>query len=155
MSVATETERKIEQPTLYRRFNRLLERYLPAGLYQRSLLILCVPIVLLQSIMVDIVLDRHWDSVTRVLARSLAREISMIIELYDRSDKSPQSVTELQDLINDRLHLRLTVDRDAELPAPRPAPWLSIVVTRLTRFLDRETGRPFWIDTTSHSKYVE
>jgi two-component system osmolarity sensor histidine kinase EnvZ len=155
MSVVTETDRKIEHPTLYRRFNRLLERYLPAGLYQRSLLILCVPIVLLQSIMVGIVLDRHWDSVTRVLARSLAREISMIIELYDRSDKSPQAVTDLQDLINERLHLSLSVDRNAELPAPRPAPWLSIVDTRLTRFLDRETGRPFWIDSTSHTKYVE
>jgi two-component system osmolarity sensor histidine kinase EnvZ len=155
MSAATETDRKIEHPTLYWRFNRFLERYLPAGLYQRSLLILCVPIVLLQSIMVGIVLDRHWDSVTKVLARSLAREISMIIELYDRSNKSPQAVTELQDLINDRLRLRLSVDRDAELPAPRPAPWLSLVDTRLTRYLDRETGRPFWIDTTSHSKYVE
>jgi two-component system osmolarity sensor histidine kinase EnvZ len=155
MSVITETDRKIEHPTLYRRFNRVLERYLPAGLYQRSLLILCVPIVLLQSIMVGIVLDRHWDSVTRVLARSLAREISMIIELYDRTDKSPQAVTDLKDLINERLHLSLSIDRNAELPAPRPAPWLSIVDTRLTRFLDRETGRPFWIDTTSHSKYVE
>ena len=155
MSVATETHRKIERPTLYWRFNRLLERYLPAGLYQRSLLILCVPIILLQSIMVGIVLDRHWDSVTRVLARSLAREISMIIELYDRSDKSPQAVTDLQSLINDRLHLGFSVERNAELPAPRPAPWLSIVDTRLTRFLDRETGRPFWIDTTSHTKYVE
>ena len=67
MSAATETDRKIEHPTLYWRFNRFLERYLPAGLYQRSLLILCVPIVLLQSIMVGIVLDRHWDSVTKVL----------------------------------------------------------------------------------------
>jgi two-component system osmolarity sensor histidine kinase EnvZ len=155
MSVATEIGTKIEHPTLYRRFNRVLERYLPAGLYQRSLLILCVPIVLLQSIMVGIVLDRHWDSVTKVLARSLAREISMIIELYDRSDKSPQSITELQDLINDRLHLRLNVDRNTELPPPLPVPWLSIVDTRLTGYLDRETGRPFWIDTTSHTKYVE
>ena len=82
MSAVTETDKKIEPHTLYWRFNRLLERYLPAGLYQRSLLIVVVPIVLLQSIMVGIILDRHWDSVTRVLARSLAREISLVIELY-------------------------------------------------------------------------
>jgi two-component system osmolarity sensor histidine kinase EnvZ len=151
----SETERKIEQPTLYWRFNRFLERYLPAGLYQRSLLIVVIPIVLLQSIMVGVILDRHWDSVTKVLARSLAREISLLIELYDRSDKSPQAIEQLQAMTNDRLHLRLTVERDAVLPAPLPTPWLSLVDTRLTRYLDHETGRPFWIDTTSHTKYVE
>ncbi len=155
MTAATETERKIEQPTLYWRFNRFLERYLPSGLYQRSLLIVVIPIVLLQSIMVGIVLDRHWDSVTKVLARSLAREISMIIELYDRSDKTPQAVAELQKLTNDRLRLRLSVERNAALPAPLPTPWLSIVDTRLNRYLDHETGRPFWIDTGGHTKYVE
>lgn len=155
MSVATETDRKVEQPTLYWRFNRFLERYLPAGLYQRSLLIVVIPIVLLQSIMVGIVLDRHWDSVTKVLARSLAREISLVIELYDRSDKTPQAIEQLREMTNDRLRLRLTVDRDAVLPPPIPVPWLSMVDTRLNRYLDHETGRPFWIDSSSNLSYVE
>ena len=75
MSAITESDRKIEQHSLYWQFNRFLERYLPAGLYQRSLIILVAPIVLMQSIMVGIILDRHWDNVTKVLARSLAREI--------------------------------------------------------------------------------
>jgi two-component system osmolarity sensor histidine kinase EnvZ len=155
MSVATEMDRKIERPTLYWRFNRFLERYLPAGLYQRSLLIVVIPIVLLQSIMVGIVLDRHWDSVTKVLARSLAREISLIIELYDQSDKTPQAIERLREMTNDRLHLRLTVDRDSALPPPMPVPWLSMVDTRLNRYLDHETGRPFWIDSSSNASYVE
>src|SRR5262245_21066259 len=103
MSALTETGEKVEQHSLYWRFNRFLERYLPAGLYQRSLLIVVVPIVLMQSIMVGIILDRHWDSVTKVLARSLAREISLVIGLYDRSDKSPRAIEDLRKMTNDRL----------------------------------------------------
>ncbi|MGE0008088.1 MAG: ATP-binding protein [Parvibaculaceae bacterium] len=155
MSAVTEPHRKIEQHSLYWQFNRFLERYLPAGLYQRSLLIVVVPIVLMQSIMVGIILDRHWDSVTKVLARSLAREISMVIGLYDRSDKTPRAVEDLQAMTNDRLRLRLSVERNAELPPPVPVPWLSMVDTRLNRYLDNETGRPFWIDSSSNPNFVE
>ena len=133
MSAITETDRKIEQHSLYWRFNRFLERYLPAGLYQRSLLIVVVPIVLMQSIMVGIILDRHWDSVTKVLARSLAREISLVIDLYDRSDKTAQAIEDLRAMTNERLRLRLSVERGAALPPPVPVPWLSMVDTRLNR----------------------
>src|SRR5215216_5829788 len=144
MSAITASERKIEH-TLYWRFNRFLERYLPAGLYQRSLLIVVVPIVLLQSIMVGVILDRHWDNVTRVLARSLARDISLVIELYDKTEKTPEAVAAFTNMVNERLRLRLTIENDASLPPPVPTPWLSLVDSRLTRYLDNETGRPFWI----------
>ena len=150
MSAITETDRKIEQHSLYWRFNRFLERYLPAGLYQRSLLIVVAPIVLLQSIMVGIILDRHWDNVTKVLARSLSREISLVIDLYDRSDKDAgRRSTDSRTMTNKTAAPRLTIERDAVLPPPVPAPWLSMVDTRLNRYLDSETGRPFWIDSTS------
>jgi two-component system, OmpR family, osmolarity sensor histidine kinase EnvZ len=155
MSAITEADRKIEQHSLYWRFNRFLERYLPAGLYQRSLLIVVVPIVLMQSIMVGIILDRHWDSVTKVLARSLAREISLVIDLYDRSDKTVQAIENLRAMTNERLRLRLSVERGAALPPPVPVPWLSMVDTRLNRYLDSETGRPFWIDSSSNPNFVE
>jgi two-component system, OmpR family, osmolarity sensor histidine kinase EnvZ len=154
MSAVTESQGKIDH-TLWWRFNRLLERYLPAGLYQRSLLIVVVPIVLLQSIMVGIVLDRHWDNVTKVLARSLARDISLVIELYDKSARTPETIDELEKMATQRLRLRLSVEHNASLPPPLPVPWLSIVDARLSRYLDNEAGRPFWIDSSSNPGYVE
>jgi len=154
MSVASESEPKIEHPTLYWRFNRFLERYLPGGLYQRSLIIVVAPIVLLQSIMVGVILDRHWDNVTRVLARSLARDISLVIELYGKTEKSPAAIANFTEMVNRRLRLRLEIQDNASLPPPKPAPWLSIVDTRLSRYLDNE-GLPAWIDSTSSPGYVE
>ncbi|MGE3831799.1 MAG: ATP-binding protein [Parvibaculaceae bacterium] len=154
MTLSPAAERP-DAPELWRRFNRFLERHLPAGLYQRSLIIIIAPIVVLQSIMVGIILDRHWDNVTKVMSRSLSREIALITDLYDRSDKSPAALEQVEDLANRRLRLGLTIEKGTELPAPIDAPWLSLVDTRLNRYLQREIGRPFWIDTTGKTGYVD
>ncbi len=139
----------------YFRFNRLLERYLPSGLYRRALIILVAPMVLLQSIMTGIILDRHWDNVTKVLARSLAREIGLVINLYDTSDKSDASLERIEKLANGRLKLNLDIVRGTELPAPLPTPFFSPVDTRLTRYLANDTGRPFWIDSSGLEGHVD
>jgi two-component system osmolarity sensor histidine kinase EnvZ len=154
MTAPTAAER-ISSLDIMWRFNRFLERHLPAGLYQRSLIIIIAPIVLLQSIMVGIILDRHWDNVTKVMSRSLSREIALLTELYDRSDKSVAAQKDIEDLASRRLRLRLTIEHGATLPLPIDAPWFSIVDRRLNRYLERETGRPFWIDTSGKSGYVD
>src|SRR5436853_5675518 len=104
--------------SLYWRFNRFLERHLPAGLYQRSLIIVIAPMVLMQAIMAGMILDRHWDNVTQVLAKSLAREIGFVIDVYDRSAKTPEAVAEVEQMANRTLRLRLTIERNATLPEP-------------------------------------
>ncbi|WP_119389478.1 ATP-binding protein [Taklimakanibacter lacteus] len=153
MSAVTETARKVEH-SFYWKFNRFLERYLPAGLYQRSLIIVIAPIVLLQCIMVGIILDRHWDNVTKVLARSLSREINLIIELYDKSAKTPDDVGEIEQMANKTLRLNLDIEHNAELPPPVPTPWLSMVDSRLSAYLNN-SGKPFWIDSTGKVGYVD
>ncbi len=139
----------------YYRFNRFLERHLPTGLYYRSLLIVVVPIVLLQTIMAGIILDRHWDNVTKVLGRSLASEIGMLTDLYDRSDKSPAAIRQIEQLATSRLRLGLEIMRDNELPAPIDRTLYSLVDDKMTKYLERETGRPFWIDSTGRDGKVE
>jgi two-component system osmolarity sensor histidine kinase EnvZ len=143
------------QPSLYWRFNRLLERFMPSGLYRRSLIILIAPMVLLQSIMAGIILDRHWDQVTKVLSRSLSREIGLIIDLYERSPKTPEALAQLQALANKRLRLGLTVMRSAKLPEPVSVPLFSAVDSRLTRYLTLETGKSFWIDSSGQQGFVD
>jgi two-component system, OmpR family, osmolarity sensor histidine kinase EnvZ len=146
---------KPEHPTLYWRLSRFLERYMPVGLYKRALIIVAAPIVLLQSIMAGIILDQHWDQVTKVLSRSLSREIGLMIELYDASDKGTDAILRIEDLTNRRLGLELTIQRGAELPQPLPAPFLSAVDTRLNRYLTVETGRPYWIDSSGQPDKID
>jgi two-component system, OmpR family, osmolarity sensor histidine kinase EnvZ len=144
-----------ERTGVYFRFNRFLERHLPAGLYRRSLIIVIAPMVVLQTIMAGIVLDRHWDNVTKVLARSLAREIGLVTELYDRSAKTQAALAEIEALANKRLKLRLEIERGGVLPAPLSPPLFSLVDAKLTNYLERETGRPFWIDSSGKDGQID
>ena len=143
------------QSWLYKRFNQFLERHMPEGLFARSMIILVAPMVLLQSIMTGLILDRHSDNVTRILARSFARDISLLVQLYEESDKNEAAVTRIEQLANTRLALGLTIQRDGVLPEPLPQPWFSFVDNRLTRYLTLETGKPFWIDSQGNEGYVD
>jgi two-component system osmolarity sensor histidine kinase EnvZ len=141
--------------TLYYRFSRFLERHLPRRLYSRSLIIVIAPIVLLQTIMAGIILDRHWDNVTRVLAKSVAREVGLITELYDKSDKSPAAVAQIQDLVSRRLNLDITIVRGEKLPEPINRTLYSLVDSKMTKYLVQSTGRPFWINSSAPDGKVD
>jgi two-component system osmolarity sensor histidine kinase EnvZ len=141
--------------SLYYRFNRFLERHLPRGLYYRSLIILIAPIVLLQTIMTGIILNRHWDDVTKLLGRSLARQIGMITTLYDQSDKSEATVERLEALARQRFNFDVDIVRGAHLPEPVSRPFFSLADSKLTQYLERETGRPFWINLAAGDRKVE
>ena len=135
---------------LYHHFNRFLEAHLPSGLYQRALIILVAPLVLLQTIMTGIILDRHWDSVTRVLAKQISREIGLITELYEKSEKTPDGRKALEAMINRRLKLNFRILKRNELPPPVESPLFSLVDNKLSKFLEAETGKPYSIDSISN-----
>ena len=139
---------------LYSRFNAFLERYMPDGLFPRALIILVAPVVLLQTIMTGLIVERHFETVTRLLARSVARDVSMLIQLYEETDRGPAAAARIESLANDTLQLKLSIE-DGALPAPLREPLFSRADTRLTRELTIETGKPFWIDSRSQPGIVD
>ena len=138
----------------YGEFNNFLERHFPSGLYQRALIILVAPMVVLQSIMTGVILDRHWDNVTRVLARALARDVGLLIDMYQNSDQGPAARQNIEALASRRLKLALQI-QSGELPPPVNAPLFSLVDRRLAAYLNNDPDRPFWIDTVSHPGTVD
>ncbi|MBL4645061.1 MAG: hypothetical protein JKY99_01220, partial [Rhizobiales bacterium] len=65
------------------RFFRRLKRYMPKGLYGRSLIIVVTPMIILQSVLVFVFLERHWSLVTQRMSEAVARDIAAIVELYE------------------------------------------------------------------------
>lgn len=59
-----------------------LKRLVPSHLFGRALLILVLPMVLSQIIITHIFYDRHWSSVERNLANSVASDLLWIHETY-------------------------------------------------------------------------
>lgn len=146
-----------EQPqqSIYNKFNRWLERYAPAGLYRRAMLILIVPVLLMQIIVAGFILDRHWDNVTKVLARALSRDVGILVELYNRSDKSEAAASDIEQLAKARLGLELSVLRNAKLPiVPDPA-FYQLFDVKMQKYLARETGKPFAVVGSSNDGKVE
>jgi two-component system, OmpR family, osmolarity sensor histidine kinase EnvZ len=141
--------------TLYNRFNRFLEHYLPHGLYRRAMLILVVPVLLMQLLMTYAILDRYWDNVTKVLSHSLSREIGLILDSYEKSDKSAASVVGIKKLADDQFNLQLDVEQGGVLPAQKEPAFYQLFDLKMQRYLSRETTRPFWVNSTSDEGKVE
>ena len=60
-------------PERIRPFRRLMGAFgdrMPKGLYARALIIIIAPMVLLQSVLTFVFLERHWQTVTRRLSSS-------------------------------------------------------------------------------------
>lgn len=62
-----------------------LRKILPKSLYGRAFLIIFTPLVFVQVITTYIFLDRHLDSVTRLLAGSISSEVSVATEIYQKA----------------------------------------------------------------------
>ena len=141
-------------PLLWWRFNRFLERHLPEELYRRALLIVVVPVVILTLVITGMLLDRHWEEVTKRLSKSFGREIGLIVKLYERSPKTPEALKELQEMVESTLWLGFSIEH-GQLPPVRQRPWFSILHYRLSKYVARfAPGKPFWVDT-SHPSHVD
>ena len=53
---------------IYDRYGFSLRSVMPKGLYARALLIIIVPMVVLQSVVAFVFMERHWNTVTQRLS---------------------------------------------------------------------------------------
>ncbi|MDZ4791609.1 MAG: ATP-binding protein [Hyphomicrobiales bacterium] len=128
-------------------------RIAPKGLYTRALLIIIAPIVLLQSILAFVFMERHWESVTRRLSIATTQDIALLVDgLETLPEAQHESLTSLA-----RQHLNLVVQMmpPDELPAARPKQYFDLLNTTLSEEIKRRIGLPFWIDTLGGSRHVE
>ena len=56
--------------------------WMPTGLYARALLIMIVPMVILQSVVAFVFMERHWNTVTRHLSAAVVQDVAGLIDVY-------------------------------------------------------------------------
>ena len=56
---------------------------MPKRLYARSLIIIITPMVLLQSVVAFVFMERHWQTVTQRLSTAVSRDIAAIISVAE------------------------------------------------------------------------
>jgi two-component system osmolarity sensor histidine kinase EnvZ len=145
----------LAQPShLFARAARWLSGLMPKGLYARSLIIIIAPVVLLQSVIAYVFMERHWDLVTRRLSSAVTADVAALIDLYEAYPRESDRDL-LERIAGDRLGLDVDVLKEADLPPPGPKPFFSILDEALSDEIRRQIARPFWTDTVGRSNLIE
>ena len=141
-------------PEPWDRFARWLKSVMPKGLYARSLLIIIVPMVVLQSVVAFLFMERHWNLVTNYLSSAVTQEIATLIDVY-RTYPQDADHAQLRRIAQDRLGLVVDFLPGTQLPPPGPKPFFSQLDEALSDEIRKQIGLPFWIDTVGRSSIVE
>jgi two-component system osmolarity sensor histidine kinase EnvZ len=138
----------------WRRFAHWLNSILPKGLYARALIIMIVPMVILQSVVAYVFLERHWNLVTQRLSAGVVSDIAAMIDIYN-SYPQDADATRLKKIAQERLGLAVDFLPLNDMPPPGPKPFFSLLDQSLSEELRKKIGRPYWIDTVGRSSLVE
>jgi two-component system osmolarity sensor histidine kinase EnvZ len=131
-----------------------LNARMPKGLYARSLLIIVTPMVLLQSVVAFVFMERHYNLVTQRLSAAVTHDIAALIEIYHKYPQDKDIAT-LRKIASEQLYLNIELLPPDPLPPPGPKPFFSVLDSALSREIGAQIGRPFWIDTVGNSNLVE
>jgi two-component system osmolarity sensor histidine kinase EnvZ len=135
-------------------FGRWFKGMMPTGLYARSLLIIILPMVILQSVVAFVFMERHWNTVTRRLSGAVTQDISALIDIY-KTYPHDADHAQIRRLAQERLGLVVDFLPVTEMPPPGPKPFFSLLDQALSEEIRKQIGKPFWIDTVGRSSLVE
>ena len=131
----------------------MIKKILPRSLLGRTLLIIVTPLVLLQLVSATVFYESHWTKVSRSMARSLAGDISALIELLHQ-DHSPQGITAIRELAANNMGLVVTLEKNKILANVPEKKSVSIVDKMFVRSLKNSVQRPFKIDNKSLDNHL-
>jgi two-component system osmolarity sensor histidine kinase EnvZ len=138
----------------WRRMSRWVNGFMPKGLYARALLIIIAPMVILQSVIAFVFMERHWNLVTQRLSADVVHDIGALIDVYGVYPQDADR-SKIRKIAQNRLGLVVDFLPVGELPPPMPKPFFSLLDQALSEELRKQIARPFWIDTVGKSSLVE
>ena len=128
--------------------SKKIKKFMPEGLYSRSLLIIIIPIVILQGILTFVFLDRHWQLVTRKLSSAVASEITTFIDI--EPILGIERITKLSDRLYD-VDVKFFPNQKLLNNLPDP---VNLVENTLGKELSKILKNNFWIDAHTYEKRV-
>jgi two-component system osmolarity sensor histidine kinase EnvZ len=138
----------------YDRYGFSLRAVMPKGLYARALLIIIVPMVVLQSVVAFVFMERHWNTVTQRLSNAVVQDIAALIDVYTSFPQDPDHA-QIRRIAQDKLGLAVDFLPVTDMPPPGPKPFFSLLDHALSEGISRRIAKPFWIDTVGRSALVE
>ena len=131
-----------------------IKNILPQTLFGRALLIIVTPLILMQAISTFVFFDRHWDTMTRRLAHTLAGDIAFIVDSLTPLPKQ-LDLNQIFLKADDILHIRLTYSPEEILVKRKPFQQWDRVRKSLRDALEERVRRPFSINTIKKERRIE
>src|ERR1700726_1384531 len=128
--------------------------WMPTGLYARALLIMIVPMVVLQSVVAFVFMERQWYAVTQHLSAAVVQDIAALIDVYKGYPQDKERA-QLRRIAQQRLGMVVDFLPEGDMPPRGPKPFFSLLDQTLLVQLGRQIAKPFWIDTVGRSNLVE
>jgi two-component system osmolarity sensor histidine kinase EnvZ len=138
----------------WNRFWRLVGIYMPKRLYARSLLIVITPMILLQSVVTLVFMERHWQTVTQRLSQATTRDLAAIIDMIETYPNDDDYSNVIR-IAQERLSMKIDILPPDPLPPPGRKPFFSILDQILSAEITKQISRPFWIDVVGDSRVLE
>ncbi|MEP9376245.1 ATP-binding protein [Aquabacter sp. CN5-332] len=136
------------------RFGAWFNRITPKGLYPRSLLIIVIPMVLLQSVVAFVFMERHYNMVTRRLSAAVSRDVAAVVSLYAALPEEKEGAA-IRRIAWQDLQLAVDVLPPGPLPAAGSRPFFSILDSFLSNEIAERIKQPYWVDTVGRSDLIE
>jgi two-component system osmolarity sensor histidine kinase EnvZ len=136
------------------RLGNAFKNFMPKGLYARALLIMIVPMVVLQSVVAFVFMERHWNTVTRRLSGAVVQDVAGLIDIY-KTYPQDKDRAQIRRIAQDQLGLLLDFLPTGDLPPPGPKPFFNLLDQALSVQIRSRIAKPFWIDTVGNSNLVE
>ncbi len=133
---------------------RWINGFMPKGLYARALLIIIAPMVILQSVIAFVFMERHWSLVTQRLSAGVVADIAALVDVY-RGYPQDADQAQIKRIAQDKLGLVIDFLPATEMPPPGSKPFFSLLDQTLSEELRKQIKRPYWIDTVGRSALVE
>lgn len=141
----------IRRPDPIDRVGRFIRQILPKNLFARALIIIVAPVLLSQSILSFIFVDRHWELVTRRFCNAVAGDISYVIA---ELDIAPGADNERM-FVRARQSMQLDVSYAPGAALPAPVEVRYPILERVLRTeLTRVVGLPMTIDAASDADNI-
>lgn len=138
-------------PNPFDRAAQWLKRFTPKNLFARALIIMVAPVIISQSILSFIFIDRHVELVTRRICYLIAGDIAYIIAELDQAPGADNGTTFR--MARKAMQLDITYMPGAELPPPAMVRY-PILERVLRTELTNVVGLPVEIDTATDPDQV-
>lgn len=133
----------------------LMRRYLPKGLFARTLLIIVLPVALMQVAVAWSFFEEHWETVTSRLSEGVAGDIAMMTALYEAEQESPADFERHSEMAYETMRLSVDFRPGETLPTSRRSSFFRTLDRTLRSALSAQIDNDFWFDTTRYPSYVD